>query len=1438
MKKLRRPLQNCTNQIGRGNRQEEPAFEIATPPENNYFHIEVKQSKSFKQKIAAKEITYLAKLKNPAHNVPLMDLLPQLHVLFDTILSETRRTYGDAGVMRIYITHPQLESAIIVPPTYLGDLDSERILRKIDEVLYSSGSIPADDEIEINAAVVEYVTGSSRLAILDIDEDRINKRAIVTIQNKDNLCLPRAILVAYAHFCQKNNPTDENIKKYNRIRDGRLNFQRDEAIAMREIVGIPDRAGTIDDVYLYEDYLKIAIVVIGARAGNSKVYPGSPKYEDKIFLYHHGDPPNTHFDTIVKVNALLNKSYYCEPCDKGFQNRNKHQCPNWCNICGRENCEQIGDWGKCPDCNKVCRSKECFVAHRQHKRGKGKMKNILSPSMCEQYWDCRECGEGMKRIEKDKHECGEMTCVNCNQTYMLNEEHLCYMRCSASDVNHDKFIFYDFECNQETGSHKPNFVVAHSICSQCEDYPVTAEATCKNCGSRCMLCGVFNEQEKEWERNPCKGCGKRQTIFRGPDTKTLFCKWLVSKQHKNFTAIAHNARGYDSYFIYNYLISNSHAPDPVIFSGSKIMYMKVPTDGLNIRLLDSLNFLPMPLSALPKSFGLVELKKGFFPHFYNTDEFQNNVLLNLPDVKYYDPDSMSKEKRDEFFQWYEEHKNDVFNFQTEMEEYCISDVNILLQACWKFRQLLKCQTGTKTQVQDLQNLMIMTIYENAIDSFSFLTIASVCMGIFRGKFLSETWSVLISENCVENCKHERDCVCEWIEGRLVNASTPLEILWNGKWEPRSKFKIVREKFVKSSIGLPPPHGYGCKDTHSKESLEWLAVVEKEWAKEGKLVEIQHARSPKGEKVITCQGLHKLVNYKVDGYLELDGEKYVYEYNGCNFHGCKTCFPHSRDSHMNNKVSMEVRWKNTKLKEKRLKEAGYIVKSKWSCEFVQDKLNEDVREFVESLNIQDPINLRDCYFGGRTNGIVLHKKFTNGEKGKYVDFTSLYPDILKYRKFPVGHPERIIRNFDNLMIRPCEGNCFYHPCTKLHWELPYFGVMKVTVLPPTDLLYPVLPLKCNDKLKFPLCYKCACNESKERCECSDSERQFTHSYCTPELEVALNMGYTIQEVHEVLHWVETEMYDPVTKKGGLFTEYINTFLKLKQEASGYPTHIKTEEEKQAYIQQYLDHEGILLDKDSIVKNPGLRSLSKLALNSFYGKFGQRTNMKKTVFIKDIATLMQTLTDPKKVLLDFHIMNEDVIQVEYKNSLDFEGQSFKTNVVIAAFCTSWARLKLWSVMERLGDRVLYHDTDSIIFSVKDGEYSPPLGPFLGQLTDELTCKELGCSRENCTGHWIEEFVSCGPKNYSFKVNTGEVVCKVRGFSLNYRSSLVLNFDSMKEALLCWKMNKPKEMITVKTEIRRSVKKMEVINRKIEKHYGVVYDKRMVRPDFTTVPFGYRK
>ena len=1431
------------NQSGRGDPPGAPNFELVRPPEENHFVLDVVNSKSFKQSNAVREITYKARMKYPAADVHMSNLLPHLHALFDTVLQEARKDYGESGVIRMYIDHPQLQKAIIVTPTYLGDLNPEKILEYMDEVLYSAGDIPADDSLDLNVAVVDLIAGNGRKHITNVKKDIPAKRSFVEIKNTDNSCLPRAIIVGYRHLLHKESPNDqEKLSNYRKVRDGRCLAQGKEADAIRQIVGIPkDRMGMIEDVPLYENFLKVAIVVISSRIGNKRVYNGSKKFDRKIFIYHSGQGDQGHFDTITKMNAMMCKQYYCNNCDKGFKSLTSHKCSEWCNICGRENCKAIGE-RICPDCNKVCRSDACYKAHKlQKKITKGKDKGITRPSFCERFYQCPDCGLGMKTESRDitLHECGEIKCRVCQEYHLEIDQHYCYLRAFSSDLEPEKFIFYDFECTQENGKHKPNFVVAQSICSHCESEPVTDKATCRYCGSRCSSCDQFNKQEKDWEKEPCHGCGKRQVIFSGTYTQQEFCKWLIHEQHKYVTAIAHNSRAYDAYFIYEYLMDNSIIPEPSIFNGSKIMYMKVGK-GLNIRIIDSLNFLPMPLANLPKSFGLTEMKKGFFPHFYNTTENQDVVLPCLPEMHYYDPDGMSKDRREEFLTWYRTHQMEPFDFQKEMREYCISDVDILLKACWKFRELLQSETGDREFVQDPEDLTLSEVFQNAVDPFCFLTIASVCMGIFKAKFLEETWTVLSEQEAKAhpNCKHDSKCECHWLKARKVNASAPLEIFYRGKWLPRKDIQLCKEKFVKSPIGLIPTHGYSGNNNHSKESLEWLLLLEKKWLNENKPIHIQHARSDRGEKVIVCQGVNRHVRYRVDGYFEYKGRKFVCEYNGCNFHGCLKCFPRDREKTMNDGKSMAQRYRETKVKEQRLKKAGYIVLTKWSCEHVEDKKQKGVQEFINSIGIQDPINIRDSYFGGRTNALVLHKEFTDDERGYYVDFTSLYPDILKYKRFPLGHPQRILKDFDPCYLKPCNGECLYNECDGKHWALPYFGIMKATFRPPSDLLHPILPFMCNGKLKFPLCYKCACTESKEQCTCSDADRCFTHTYCTPEIEVALNLGYDIVQVHEVLHWSETEMYDPESKEGGIFTGYINTFLKLKQQASGFPEHVKSEDEKDKYIEQYFNHEGILLEKGFIQKNPGLRSLSKLALNSFYGKFGQNTNMKKTQFVADIGALYNLFTDPGKKISDFHIMNDNVVEVEFTNTPDFEQQSVSTNVTIASFCTSWARLKLWSVMAKLGPRVLYHDTDSIIFSVKNSdEYIPPLGEYLGDLTSELTCKELGCKTVNCEGHWIQEFVSCGPKNYAYKTNTGQIICKVRGFSLNYRSSLILNFESMKNALYHWINNDPKELITVKTEIRRNKHTSEVFNRVVSKHYGVVYDKRRILPDLSTVPYGYR-
>ena len=79
------------------------------------------------------------------------------------------------------------------------------------------------------------------------------------------------------------------------------------------------------------------------------------------------------------------------------------------------------------------------------------------------------------------------------------------------------------------------------------------------------------------------------------------------------------------------------------------MYLTVGK-GLNIHVIDSLNFLPMKLAPLPKAFGLTELNKGWFPHHLNRKENQNYVgPYNA--AKHYGYDFTGTQERTEFLKW-------------------------------------------------------------------------------------------------------------------------------------------------------------------------------------------------------------------------------------------------------------------------------------------------------------------------------------------------------------------------------------------------------------------------------------------------------------------------------------------------------------------------------------------------------------------------------------------------------------------------------------------------------------------------------------------------------------------------------------------------------------------------------------------------------------------
>lgn len=129
----------------------------------------------------------------------------------------------------------------------------------------------------------------------------------------------------------------------------------------------------------------------------------------------------------------------------------------------------------------------------------------------------------------------------------------------------------------------------------------------------------------------------------------------------------------------------------------------------------------MALADLPEAFELNELSKGYFPHLFNRKENQNVRLSHLPEMKYYQPDSMKPEKRELFMTWYADHQHDHFDFQNELVRYCRSDVDILRRSCLKFRNMFIEMTSTNNQ---------------GIDPFdNCITIASACNLVFRTNFL-------------------------------------------------------------------------------------------------------------------------------------------------------------------------------------------------------------------------------------------------------------------------------------------------------------------------------------------------------------------------------------------------------------------------------------------------------------------------------------------------------------------------------------------------------------------------------------------------------------------------------------------------------------------------------------------------------------------------------
>ncbi len=1212
------------------------------------------------------------------------------------------------------------------------DIHPADIWQLINSVVQSSREFRIDgDACRMTTCVVRGVEGGSGIAL---SHEAIAKKSILTITNSDNLCLPRSLVVARAHAERGEIRSGPLHRQWCQIRNSLRGAQYTAAVELVRQAGvtIPARGCGLREIQHFQEYLAhegIAIIVyefltFGKRVpalynGRNSVLSVTGKINHTLYILYY--ERSKHYQPVLNLAAALGSRGFCTFCNSRYTRVIEHRCKQLCERCKSAECNgNKNSLIYCNACNRSYFGESCLSNHRRQgsARLKGQTRSIYS--VCNVLKICRECLRMYKTTDKKNHICGISFCMNCRQTRPTT--HQCFIAPLKGKNQNKKvdgsqlaFVFYDFETQQHTQLHdenstrihEPNLCVAQRVCMSCIEIP--------NIDIDCVA------------------CGKREFVFSDNPVGELV-KLALSGKFKKTVCIAHNARGFDAQFILRYLIEEEKTQMPsLIMNGTKIISMKIG----NVIFLDSLNYLPMSLSALPKAFGFADdVIKGTFPHLFNTPEYQN-YRGSLPASHFYSPDTMFAADRARFLEWHKKESNRTdyqFDFAQEFVRYCRTDVTVLRRACLAFRKLLT-QCGSVCPFTEA------------------CTIASTCMRVFRKNFL------------------RKDC-----------------------------------------IAILPPGGYRWADKQSRKAVAWLVWLEHTYNRV-----IAHAG--RSREYRPPGGLPA-----VDGYYEDNGVNHTLQFHGCYWHGCPRCYRVNRDARLKSGDSMEERYERTILISGRIRSRGYALTEIWECDF--DKLLENdanMAAYIKNHPMvkQTPLEPRDAFFGGRTENFVSLYDIKEGEKIHYVDVCSLYPWVCKTGKFPVGHPRLYVGDECRELVGVDNNLSTIE------------GLVKCVVLAPRDLYLPVLPVRMHGKLLFALCKAC-CTEMNAATNCAHddpTEREFDGTWVVDELRKAVSLGYKVTRIEEIWQYNVTR-YDPATRQGGHFAEFINTFLKIKQEASGPPAECNGDERLiEQFIAQYESVEGISLNRDELQFNSGLRCLAKLLLNSFWGKFGQRYNLAKTDIVSSRAQLMDLLTSPEIEVTGMLPVNHKIMYVNYVSRRESISPSSTSNAVIAAYTTAQARLKLYSYLEGLGRRILYCDTDSCIYVSREGsnEYEPPVGQYLGDLTDELG--EYG------PGSYITSFVSGGPKFYAYIVRKSDGTtiekCKVKGITLNFANSRHVNYAAIR-SFVTGDRNEP---IVLKFDAIRRTEFHRVVTREEKKSCKPVNVKRQRHGSYCTVPYGYR-
>ena len=211
---------------------------------------------------------------------------------------------------------------------------------------------------------------------------------------------------------------------------------------------------------------------------------------------------------------------------------------------------------------------------------------------------------------------------------------------------------------------------------------------------------------------------------------------------------------------------------------------------------------------------------------------------------------------------------------------------------------------------------------------------------------------------------------------------------------------------------------------------------------------------------------------------------------------------------------------------------------------------------------------------------------------------------------------------------------------------WFGIAKVTILPPRHLHIPVLGIVCSDKYIFPLCQKCALESRQDYCDHSDAERAITSTWHTSEIQLALSKSYKLIKAHELYH------FPPNQRSTTLFRGLIRSQFEKKVTASPVPANIKKLKLLITITNRILE---LSLKPDDFCSNPALRSTAKLSINCFWGFFAVKVNSGTTCLISSLSEYLGIENDPDIEIKHVSITaDEKTLLVTYKQKKELPGK----------------------------------------------------------------------------------------------------------------------------------------------------------------------------------------